>query len=95
MEDDKHLKSVRDTMDMDRTDGLFKTSIERAESLKKRAYSEKDVKTQNIVIKFGNLHVNTAKAKMSAVRLLGYKKSIEDTTRAVARKIRKAAKYGR
>lgn len=82
-------------MDLKKTEELFDKSIERGESLKGGSYTDKDIKNQRLVLGFGNLHINTAKVKMAAVRFLGYRDAMQKTKNAVERKVRNSRKYPR
>lgn len=88
------IKKIDDVMDLDRTDKLFSSSIDKAGSLTKGEYREEDIKKQRLVIGFGNLHVNTAKVKMSAVRLMGYRDNLAKLKQNIGRKVRNSRKYG-
>jgi len=89
---EKSISDVDAVMDVGRTNGLFDASINRAESLKKEPYTEEDIKKQRLVIGFGNLHINTAKTKLSAVRMFGYRNTQRLLKEAVQKKIRKASR---
>ena len=88
------VKDIVGKMDLDRTDKLFDASITSADSLSKEPYTEDSIKKQRLVIGFGNLHVNSAKVKLGAIRMNGYVDSTKSLKRAVDRKVRNAAKYG-
>lgn len=88
------LKKIEEIMDTDRTNGLFDSSIKRSGALIGEEYTLDDLKKMKIVLGAGNLHVNTAKTKMGAIKLLGYRNSLDETKKAVERKIRNSRKYG-
>lgn len=91
----ENLKQVDDKLNLDRTDKLFDSSISRSGSNDQSKYTDEDIKKQRLVIGFGNLHVNTAKLKVSVVRMRGYRDNVTNLKRAVDRKVRKERKYGR
>jgi hypothetical protein len=89
------LEKVDDKLDLDRTNKLFDTSIIKADAFSKDKYTVQSLKEARQVATFGNLHLNSAKAKISVIRLMGYKNEIDNVKKSVSRKIRNAKKYGK
>lgn len=89
------LNKIDDVMDLDRTNQLFDSAIRRADANGKEKYTEEDVKFQRLVTGFGNMHINSAKVKLSVVRMRGYQANTGALKKAVDRKVRNARKYPR
>lgn len=88
------LKKVDDKLSMDRTDELFDSAIKRSGANNRNSdYTEDDIKKQRLVIGFGNLHINTARAKLSIVRMRGYQSANRGLKQSVDRRLRNAKKY--
>ncbi len=83
-----------DLMDLERTDKLFNSAIERSDSHSSVKYTEEDIKKQRVVIGFGNLHIGTAKVKLGMERMRGYRDSIRGIKQSIDRKVRNKNKYG-
>jgi hypothetical protein len=81
----ENINDVSDVMDVNRTDELFDIAITRTEFKKPGSMDEMDIKKANIMIKVGNLHINTAKTKLGAIRIAGYL----DNNRALTMKIKR------
>lgn len=81
----EHVEEITDVMDLERTDKLFDISIERTEFTKGGSMSADDIKKANIMVKIGNMHINTAKTKLGAIRIAGYL----DNNRALTLKVKK------
>ncbi len=87
------IKKLGDQMNLDRTEGLFDASIKKAKALETAEYTPDDIKKSRLVIGFGNLHLNTARTKLSAIRFLGYQNNLKAIKDAVERKQRDSNKY--
>ena len=93
MNDD--LKMVNEKLDINRTDQIFDSIIHRAKVNDRSApMNDDELKKVNAVIKAGNLHVNTAKTKVSVFRFIGYRDNQEKIKLAIDRKVRNMRKYG-
>lgn len=91
----KKLDKLVDQLDTDRTNEIFDSMIIRSSiNDRKNSLDEASVKQARVVIGSGNLHVNTSRAKMSAIRMIGYTDGVAKTKRAVQRKLRNSNKYG-
>lgn len=90
----KAVEKVVEVLDTDKTAHLFEVSIKKANALDAAPYTEDSLRAARMNINYGNLHVNTAKTKLSAIRLVGYQNSLSTTKKAVERKIRNQRKYG-
>lgn len=88
------VQELNKTLDVKRTDELFDASIKSADALAGRLYDENSLKAARMTVNFGNLHVNTAKTKLSAVRLIGYRNEANKLKQNIDRKIRNGRKYG-
>jgi hypothetical protein len=89
------LEEVDGKLDLNRTNKLFDTSIVKANAFSKEPYTVQSLKEARQVATFGNLHLNSAKAKVSVIRLMGYKDEMRSLKKNVSRKIRNAKKYGK
>lgn len=90
----KNLTKLVEQLNTDRTDEIFDSMIVRSDiNNKKNALDENAVKQARVVIGAGNLHVNTSRAKMTAIRMVGYTDSLTKTKLAIKRKLRNKAKY--
>ena len=88
-------EKIKDVLDVNRTDELFDTSIIKSDSFSKTPYNDQNLKGAKMTLGFGNLHVNTAKAKMQAIKLLGFRNGVQGIKDSVSRKLRNKAKYGK
>ena len=93
---EKQLSDVAEKMDLERTNELFDITIARADFKSKEPFKDdNDIKKARVVVQMGNIHINTAKTKMSAIRLIGYQNNLSQLKNAVQRKVRNARKYGK
>lgn len=93
---EKQLSDVADKMDLERTGELFDITIARADFKSKELFKDdNDIKKARVVVQMGNIHINTAKTKMSAIRLIGYQNNLSQLKHAVQRKVRNSRKYGK
>ena len=89
------LTKLVDQLDTGRTNEIFDSMIVRSSiNDRSKVLDESAVKQARVVIGSGNLHVNTSRAKMSAIRMVGFTDGMVKTKLAVQRKIRNARKYG-
>jgi hypothetical protein len=89
------LDKLVDQLDTGRTNEIFDSMIVRSKiNDRSKELGEDAVKQARVVIGSGNLHINTARAKMSAIRMVGYTDGLVKTKLAVQRKIRNVRKYG-
>jgi hypothetical protein len=93
MENKKNLKHIDSKLDLERTDKLFDASIAKANAFSKDPYTEKSLKEARAVSTFGNLHLNSAKVKVSVIRLIGYRDELNNLKNNVQKKIRGVRKY--
>ncbi len=93
MEDE--FKDIAKKLDLQRTDELFDITITRADYKTKKLFTDDDVKIARLVIQAGNLHVNSAKVKLGALRLVGYRDTSKQLEKTIAKKARNARKYAR
>lgn len=85
------LKEVADHMDLGRTEELFDITIRRADFKSKDPFNgDEDIRKAGLVVKMGNVHINTAKTKISAIRMIGYIDNTRKLTLAVKRRTRRA-----
>jgi len=85
---------LQGALNLERTNELFDASIKRSGAKGTTEYNEEDIKKQRIVIGYGNLHLNTAKTKISASRMTGYRDGLDGAKRSVDRKVRNNLKFG-
>jgi len=88
----KELRNVDKFLNIDRTDQLFNVAIKKADSLNTNLYDNHSIRANKLALGFGNLHINTAKTKIQAIRLIGYKDNSAGLIRSVKRKIRSSRK---
>lgn len=92
----ENLQEVVKQMDLARTDALFDATLEKVKALDDTIPydTELEVKKGRLAIAAGNIHVNSAKVKLGALRLLGYRDSLRKTKLAVQRKFRNEQRSG-
>ncbi len=88
----KSLEEIEVKMDLERTDQLFSSAIKSAGALEGQRYTEDSLKQMRAVMGAGNLHINSAKVKLGAIRLMGYVAGVRATSNAVSRKVRDAVR---
>lgn len=88
------VEKIEKHLDLDRTNDLFDVAITRSGAKKSNnEWNEEDLKKQKLLVGFGNLHINTAKAKITAIRMIGYVQGLVGVKKAVERKTRNKRKY--
>ena len=87
------IEKTLKVLDTDRTNKLFESSIKSSDAYSGKPYGENTLKAARMTVNFGNLHVNTARTKISVIRLLGYRDAISRIKRAVGRKIKRSRRY--
>lgn len=88
-------QEIDSQMDLDKTEKIFYSLIARSHiNDTSKEMTPEEIKKINAVLQGGNLHVNTAKVKISATRLAGFRDGIRQTKLTVQRKTRNARKYG-
>lgn len=90
--DSKKVERIVEVLDVDRTNELFEAGITRSDALSTEQFNESNLKGFKAALGAGNLHVNTARAKMSAIRLVGYRDSLAAMKGAIKKKVRSSLK---
>lgn len=89
--DDSIVKETVDALDLTRTGEMFDSLITRSKvNDKTRGIDEDERKNIHMTIRSGNLHVKTAGAKITAIRLSGYRSNMEQLKLAVERRAKDA-----
>lgn len=90
---DETVKETIDALDVGRTSEVFDSLIVRSKvNDTSRGIDKNEVKTLDVVLRAGALHVKTATQKIAGIRLSGYRSASEQLKRSVERKIRDANK---
>ena len=64
-------------MDLDRTNAMLENTMDRTDFFSKsKIDDDKEIKKATLVAKMANIHINTAKTKLGAIRILGYKDNL-------------------
>lgn len=88
---DGEMRKVADQMNLDRTEGIFESLIDRSKILDRSIpLDESALKNTRAVLASGNLHVKTAVARISALRFAGYRENMGRLKLAVEKKAREA-----
>lgn len=88
----KNLEKIDKVLDVDRTNEIFESSIDRSDAHSKEKFNDNSLKSFRAVISAGNLHKNTAVAKVSVNRLIGYRKEINNTHGNIKKKLKNATR---
>lgn len=89
--EDKEAQYIADKMELDRTDEIFDVLIHRS-AIKDReqGMGQEDIKKIKTVIAAGNLHISTARAKMTALKFVGHQENQARLKEAVQRRVKDA-----
>lgn len=88
-----HEKEIADKMNLDRTDAVFDALVKRSKITDTSLpLDEMGIKQTRAVISSGNLHVATARAKLSALKIVGYRDNMDKLKHAVEARVRRARK---
>ncbi len=90
----ENLDKIVSKMDLDRTDEMFSSLIDRSKVNEKGDLNEDGIKRAKVVIASGNLHVATAKVQLGAIKLAGYRDNMKGLKLAVQKRARNARKNG-
>ena len=89
--DDKQAQYIADKMELDRTDEIFDVLIGRSSITdRSKGMGEEEIKKIRTVIAAGNLHVATARSKMTALRFVGHQENQARLKEAVQRRVKDA-----
>lgn len=91
----EEIKKVSEILDVNRTDKLFDSSIVSSQANSRKVYTVDSLRAAKVALGFGNLHVNTSRIKLNAIRMLGFMDNLRKVKQAVGRRIRNVKKYGR
>lgn len=87
-------KEIADKMNLTTTENVFEALVHRSKITDRSVpFDEIAIKQSRAVIAGGNLHVATARAKMSALKIVGYHDNLEKLKMSVQKKSRNARKY--
>lgn len=93
MSEEKEFKDLAEQMDLSKTGDIFDSLIERSKvNNKGLPLDEAEIKKVKTVLGAGNLHVNAARVKVGALRLVGYRDNLSKLKIAIERKSRNARK---
>lgn len=93
MSEEKEFKDLAGSMDLSRTGEIFDSLIHRSKIHDKALpFDEAEIKKAKAVLGAGNLHVNSARVKIGALRLVGYRENLGRLQAAIERKSRNARK---
>lgn len=96
MKNKDQLQEIADRLDLTRTDKILETMIDRSDFYNKEKFDENgDIKKARLVVGAGNLHINTARAKLGALRMVGYQDNLGKLKATVQKRVRNERKYGR
>lgn len=91
--DNKDLDNILKHTGLDRTEKIFDTVIERTDlHTKDKVKTPDDLRKIQTVLKAGNLHVNSARIHLSAIRFVGYMDNMRKLKDAVQRRTRDSLK---
>ena len=83
---------IIEKMDLERTDKLFDSLISRSKVHSEKPLGKQETTNARVVIASGNLHVSTARAKLTAIKLAGHLDESRQIKSAVERRVRDAYK---
>ncbi len=84
-------EEISKKLDLDRTGEIFDSLIERSKiNNTKLPFGDDQIKQVKTVLSAGNLHERTARTKVTALRLTGYRDNLAQLKNAIVRKARKA-----
>lgn len=89
---EKEIEKVEPYLDVERTNKLFDISIIRADANSTTPFDQKSLGDWKVMVSTGNLHLNTAKAKVQTLRLIGYRDNLQSMNRALKKKTYRARK---